>query len=139
MCVSSSTENDRSLLRRFDRHRPVFEKFIALENEKGLFSISNRAGRCELVMEPREFSQEEAETLCAEMRRMGVESIYGSEHEIEFLAALESYTEYKSYVFRTDSPLPPHLLVEDLDGLRMLGAWYRHIEGNWYLYLRRDD
>lgn len=138
-CVFLSVESDRSLLRRFDRHRPGFEKFIALEEEKGLFSISNWNGRCELAMEPRKFSQEELEALCAERRRIGVESIYGSEHEIEFLATRESYTEYKSYVFLTDSPSPPHFLVEDLDDVSTLGAWYRHIEGNWYLYFRRDD
>lgn len=116
-----SIESHGSLLSKFDRHRPVFEKFIALKNEKGLFSISNWDGRCELTMEPRKFSREELEALCAEMRRIGVENIYGSEYQIEFLAARESYTEYKSYVFRKDSSWSSHVLVEDLDEMRVLG------------------
>lgn len=138
-CVFLSIESDRSLLRKFDKHRPLFEQFIALENQKEAFSISNFNGRCAPSEEARRFSQEELEGFCNTMRRMGVESIYGSELGVEFLASRESYTEHKSYIFRTSSPSPSSFIVEDLDKMTTLGDWYRHIEGSWYLYLRRDD
>ena len=90
-------------------------------------------------MKPRKFDQGELKALCSEMKRIGVERIYSSEAEIEFLASRESYTDYKSYIFRKSMPIPSRFSVENLDEMTTLGDWYRHIEGNWYLYFRRDD
>jgi hypothetical protein len=101
-CVVFSIESDRSLLRTFNRYRPIFERVITLEGKKGLFSIYHGSGRCELSMKPRKFDQGELKALCSEMKRIGVERIYSSEAEIEFLASRESYTDYESYIFRKE-------------------------------------
>jgi len=125
-CVFFSIESDRSLLRKFNKNRLLFEDFVTLKNEKGPFSIYNRDGRCELLRGLPKLNQTELEIFCSKMRRMGVEMIHDSEFDLTFDADTEWFSG-KGYVFRVKPPFPT-VLAENLDKVRELGLWYRHID-----------
>ena len=138
-CLPPSTESDRSLLRKFEAQKPLFEQFAALASEKGAFGISfsRRSEDCELRRGLTELGAAELADYCEKMRRMDVERISGSATEPDFIAAFGMFAT-KGYVFRTRAPAP-EIMTENLDKFDDLGQRYRHVEGDWYLYLRRDD
>ena len=83
--------------------------------------------------------------LKALMRRLNLNAVSNGERSVymEFVEnslAFDFADEYKGYAYLITPP-NPNRLVEDLDALGHIGTasyvyFFRHLKGNWYLYLR---
>ncbi len=145
----SGMESDRSLLRKFYKNRKAFEQLaqLAIDDESFFLShsIQDGQGHCKLRIKAKyvDPQRQDALAFCEDMERMGVELIAVNtsskgRSEVEFDADF-AFMKRKGYAYYPRYKPRNYRLFDNLGRVMELGRFYRHIEGDWYLFYNNDD
>jgi hypothetical protein len=146
LSCSSKHPSDASMAANFQSHKTEFEELLQMfKGDKGLgrvaYDFTRPANPGEVGVSPQRL---------VEYRRLfdrlklsaGVEG-YGDKDQVWFIASTQGLSvsgSSKGFAYLTK---PPSLQVVELDGYRSADGKsfqaFRHIEGNWYLYLDYED